>query len=147
MQISALVTQTTVSSHCSSGSSLFLCRLLVFCILSCGLVNVYFNCTHSHILLLMHAWRKRILYQNFKTFLTIFVNGTEMHVIPSNCTFQGSIGMMFGFKFRWSCGLFLGPYMYFFLLDKSRWNNHSYLFALFTLLMMFSGAGNHMYEA
>ncbi|ODM95905.1 Vitamin K-dependent gamma-carboxylase [Orchesella cincta] len=56
----------------------------------------------------------------------------------------GSIGIMLGLKFRLSCLLYLCPYLYFFLLDKSRWNNHSYLFSLFTMLLTWSGAGQHM---
>lgn len=60
------------------------------------------------------------------------------------CNPTGSIGMTLGLKFRLSCLLYLCPYVYFFLLDKSRWNNHSYLFGLFALLLTGSDAGNHL---
>ncbi|XP_018566321.1 vitamin K-dependent gamma-carboxylase [Anoplophora glabripennis] len=54
----------------------------------------------------------------------------------------GACGIMLGYKFRWSVFLFGVPYWYILLLDKSYWNNHSYLFGLVTILLMGSSA-NH----
>ncbi|CAL8106506.1 unnamed protein product [Orchesella dallaii] len=69
---------------------------------------------------------------------------TQQACILYSIMWAGSIGIMLGLKFRLSCLLYLCPYVYFFLLDKSRWNNHSYLFGLFAMLLTWSGAGHHM---
>uniref|UniRef100_A0ABM5EPX2 Vitamin K-dependent gamma-carboxylase n=1 Tax=Pogona vitticeps TaxID=103695 RepID=A0ABM5EPX2_9SAUR len=42
----------------------------------------------------------------------------------------GALGIMLGCFYRLSCLLFLLPYWYVFLLDKTAWNNHSYLYGL-----------------
>ncbi|XP_034255208.1 vitamin K-dependent gamma-carboxylase isoform X2 [Thrips palmi] len=55
----------------------------------------------------------------------------------------GAVGMMLGLRFRLSCLLFAAPYWYILLLDKSRWNNHSYLFGIVALL--FSRSSAHHY--
>ncbi|KFM70776.1 Vitamin K-dependent gamma-carboxylase, partial [Stegodyphus mimosarum] len=52
----------------------------------------------------------------------------------------GSTGIMLGYRFRCSCLCFLIPYWYIFFLDKSHWNNHSYLFGLLGTQLMLSGA-------
>ncbi|CAH1105219.1 unnamed protein product, partial [Psylliodes chrysocephalus] len=54
----------------------------------------------------------------------------------------GCCGIMLGYKFRISIFLFGIPYWYLLLLDKSFWNNHSYLFGIVTILLMGSSA-NH----
>ncbi|KAG5894578.1 hypothetical protein JTB14_021558 [Gonioctena quinquepunctata] len=54
----------------------------------------------------------------------------------------GACGIMLGYKFRISVFLFGIPYWYILLLDKSFWNNHSYLFGVVTILLMGSSA-NH----
>ncbi|XP_053320449.1 vitamin K-dependent gamma-carboxylase [Spea bombifrons] len=50
----------------------------------------------------------------------------------------GALGIMLGCFYRLSCLLFLVPYWYVFFLDKTTWNNHSYLYGLigfqFTLI-------------
>ncbi|KAF7236674.1 Vitamin K-dependent gamma-carboxylase [Varanus komodoensis] len=50
----------------------------------------------------------------------------------------GALGIMLGCCYRLSCLLFLLPYWYIFLLDKTAWNNHSYLYGLlgFQLLLL-----------
>ncbi|KAJ8913553.1 hypothetical protein NQ315_017104 [Exocentrus adspersus] len=54
----------------------------------------------------------------------------------------GALGIMLGYKFR-NCVLLFGvPYWYILLLDKSYWNNHSYLFGIVTILLLGSSA-NH----
>ncbi|KAJ8985487.1 hypothetical protein NQ317_015026 [Molorchus minor] len=54
----------------------------------------------------------------------------------------GACGIMLGYKFRLSVFLFGIPYWYILLIDKSFWNNHSYLFGVVTILLMGSSA-NH----
>ncbi|XP_078421916.1 vitamin K-dependent gamma-carboxylase isoform X2 [Cetorhinus maximus] len=50
----------------------------------------------------------------------------------------GAIGIMLGCFYRLSCLMFLIPYWYNFFLDKTAWNNHSYLYGLigFQLTLM-----------
>ncbi|KAG8189145.1 hypothetical protein JTE90_018439 [Oedothorax gibbosus] len=52
----------------------------------------------------------------------------------------GAVGISLGWHFKKSCLCFLLPYWYVFLLDKSRWNNHSYLFGLLGTHMLVSSA-------
>uniref|UniRef100_A0A8C5LZ46 Vitamin K-dependent gamma-carboxylase n=1 Tax=Leptobrachium leishanense TaxID=445787 RepID=A0A8C5LZ46_9ANUR len=42
----------------------------------------------------------------------------------------GALGIALGLFYRFSCLLFLVPYWYVFFLDKTTWNNHSYLYGL-----------------
>ncbi|NP_001086044.1 gamma-glutamyl carboxylase L homeolog [Xenopus laevis] len=42
----------------------------------------------------------------------------------------GALGIMLGCFYRLSCLFFLLPYWYVFFLDKTSWNNHSYLYGL-----------------
>ncbi|CAL9683478.1 unnamed protein product [Knipowitschia caucasica] len=52
--------------------------------------------------------------------------------------FLGSVGIMLGCFYRLSCLMFLTTYWYIFFLDKTAWNNHSYLYGLigFQLTLM-----------
>ncbi|XP_017059532.1 vitamin K-dependent gamma-carboxylase isoform X2 [Drosophila ficusphila] len=59
------------------------------------------------------------------------------------CMWLGAWGIMLGFRFRTSCLAFLVPYWYIFLLDKPTWNNHSYLFGLVGLLLLFTQADSY----
>ncbi|KAM7305139.1 putative vitamin k-dependent gamma-carboxylase [Ixodes scapularis] len=52
----------------------------------------------------------------------------------------GAFGMTTGTFFKQSCMAFVLPYWYIFLLEKSRWNNHSYLYGLITTLLSTTGA-------
>ena len=52
----------------------------------------------------------------------------------------GALGLMLGFLYRVSCLLLLVPYWYLFLLDKTRWNNHSYLYGLITFMFTITDA-------
>ncbi|XP_065655191.1 vitamin K-dependent gamma-carboxylase isoform X2 [Hydra vulgaris] len=51
-----------------------------------------------------------------------------------------SIGIMLGFMFKLSCLGFTVIYWYFFFLNKTTWNNHSYLYGLLSILWLFSNA-------
>lgn len=53
---------------------------------------------------------------------------------------MGAFGLMIGFLYRLSCLLFLIPYWYLFLLDKTVWNNHSYLYGLISILFFLCDA-------
>lgn len=44
--------------------------------------------------------------------------------------FFGALGIMLGCFYRLSCFMFLSTYWYIFFLDKTAWNNHSYLYGL-----------------
>ncbi|XP_024155240.1 vitamin K-dependent gamma-carboxylase [Oryzias melastigma] len=52
--------------------------------------------------------------------------------------FLGAVGIMLGCFYRLSCLLFISTYWYVFFLDKTAWNNHSYLYGLigFQLTLM-----------
>ncbi|KAM9311970.1 vitamin K-dependent gamma-carboxylase [Gastrophryne carolinensis] len=52
--------------------------------------------------------------------------------------FLGALGIMLGCFYRLSCLMFLVPYWYVFFLEKTSWNNHSYLYGLigFQLTLM-----------
>ncbi|XP_074052566.1 vitamin K-dependent gamma-carboxylase isoform X2 [Macrotis lagotis] len=57
--------------------------------------------------------------------------------------FLGALGMMLGLWYRLSCLLFLLPYWYVFLLDKTSWNNHSYLYGLLAFQLSFMDANRY----
>ncbi|OBS81225.1 hypothetical protein A6R68_20560 [Neotoma lepida] len=59
--------------------------------------------------------------------------------------FLGALGMMLGLCYRLSCVLFLLPYWYVFLLDKTSWNNHSYLYGLLAFQLTFMDANQYWY--
>ncbi|XP_008422324.1 vitamin K-dependent gamma-carboxylase [Poecilia reticulata] len=44
--------------------------------------------------------------------------------------FLGALGIMLGCFYRLSCLMFISTYWYIFFLDKTAWNNHSYLYGL-----------------
>ncbi|XP_014206982.1 vitamin K-dependent gamma-carboxylase [Copidosoma floridanum] len=56
----------------------------------------------------------------------------------------GAFGMTLGLHFKKSCALFALPYWYIHLLDKSHWNNHSYLFGLVALLFWGTSANRYL---
>ncbi|ELT96478.1 hypothetical protein CAPTEDRAFT_169440 [Capitella teleta] len=56
---------------------------------------------------------------------------------------MGALGIMLGLMFRVSCLMFACSYWYVFLLDKTVWNNHSYLYGLCSLLLLFSDANRY----
>uniref|UniRef100_A0ABD2W245 HTTM-like domain-containing protein n=1 Tax=Trichogramma kaykai TaxID=54128 RepID=A0ABD2W245_9HYME len=56
----------------------------------------------------------------------------------------GALGLCLGLRFRLSCGLYALSYWYLLLLDKSFWNNHSYLFGLTALLLWGTGADGYL---
>lgn len=52
----------------------------------------------------------------------------------------GAVGIMLGLLYRLSCVMFVVPYWYIFFLDKTSWNNHSYLYGLIGLILMLCDA-------
>ena len=56
--------------------------------------------------------------------------------------FACAVGIMLGFLYRLSCMGFILTYWYVFLLEKSYWNNHSYLYGL-TGVMLFMTDAHH----
>ncbi|GLG93989.1 Vitamin K-dependent gamma-carboxylase [Gryllus bimaculatus] len=57
----------------------------------------------------------------------------------------GAVGIMLGFMYHLSCLAFIIPYWYIFLLDKSVWNNHSYLYGITGILFLGTNA-NHFWS-
>uniref|UniRef100_A0A803WAB3 Vitamin K-dependent gamma-carboxylase n=1 Tax=Ficedula albicollis TaxID=59894 RepID=A0A803WAB3_FICAL len=57
--------------------------------------------------------------------------------------FLGALGIMLGCCYRLSCVAFLCPYWYLFLLDKTSWNNHSYLYGLLGFQLALLGADRY----
>lgn len=55
----------------------------------------------------------------------------------------GALGIALGYRYRTSCLMFVISYWYIFLLDKSVWNNHSYLYGLLGLLFSFTQANRY----
>ncbi|XP_041976445.1 vitamin K-dependent gamma-carboxylase [Aricia agestis] len=53
----------------------------------------------------------------------------------------GAFGIALGYKYRISCITFTVCYWYLFLIEKSYWNNHSYLFGLVATLLTTTDAG------
>ncbi|XP_058463555.1 vitamin K-dependent gamma-carboxylase [Malaya genurostris] len=56
----------------------------------------------------------------------------------------GSLGIMLGYRFRLTALMFVTTYWYVFLLDKSAWNNHSYLYGLLGTLFLFTDANRFL---
>ncbi|XP_041478309.1 vitamin K-dependent gamma-carboxylase-like [Lytechinus variegatus] len=52
----------------------------------------------------------------------------------------GAFGVFLGAFYRLSCLLFCIPYWYIFFLDKTTWNNHSYLYGLISFQLIFMDA-------
>lgn len=75
-------------------------------------------------------WYLDLLIFNGQSFVTL-VNST------------GALGIMVGLFFKLSCLCFIIPYWYVLLLDKTAWNNHSYLYGLLSLLLLVSSANNY----
>ncbi|XP_029459136.1 vitamin K-dependent gamma-carboxylase-like [Rhinatrema bivittatum] len=55
----------------------------------------------------------------------------------------GALGIMLGCFYRLSCLLFVLPYWYVFFLDKTSWNNHSYLYGLIGFQLAFINANRY----
>lgn len=68
----------------------------------------------------------------------------EWMVILYAIMFVGAIGIALGLMFRFSCILFALPYWYIFMLDKTTWNNHSYLYGLISILLFISDANRSL---
>lgn len=52
---------------------------------------------------------------------------------------------MLGSRFKIACACFLIPYWYIFLLDKSYWNNHTYLYGIIVILLWGTGADKYLW--
>jgi vitamin K-dependent gamma-carboxylase len=68
----------------------------------------------------------------------------EWMLIVYGVMFLGAFGIMIGFKYRFSCLCFLIPYWYLFFLDKTTWNNHSYLYGLIGLQLLLNDANRFL---
>ncbi|XP_046901014.1 vitamin K-dependent gamma-carboxylase [Hypomesus transpacificus] len=57
--------------------------------------------------------------------------------------FLGAVGIMLGCFYRLSCLMFISTYWYIFFLDKTAWNNHSYLYGLIGFQLTFMDANRY----
>jgi vitamin K-dependent gamma-carboxylase len=57
---------------------------------------------------------------------------------------MGAIGITLGFKYRLSCLCFMLPYWYLFALDKTTWNNHSYLYGIIGFQLLLVDANRYL---
>ncbi|XP_042200374.1 vitamin K-dependent gamma-carboxylase isoform X2 [Callorhinchus milii] len=55
----------------------------------------------------------------------------------------GALGVMLGLCYRLSCLMFMTTYWYVLLLDKTSWNNHSYLYGLIAFQLCFMDANRY----
>uniref|UniRef100_H3CUP1 Vitamin K-dependent gamma-carboxylase n=1 Tax=Tetraodon nigroviridis TaxID=99883 RepID=H3CUP1_TETNG len=62
----------------------------------------------------------------------------QMYLVYVVMFLEGAVGIMLGCFYRLSCLMFISTYWYIFFLDKTAWNNHSYLYGLigFQLFLM-----------
>jgi len=67
----------------------------------------------------------------------------NMFVIVLYRFFVGALGITFGLFYHTSCLAFVIPYWYIFLLDKTSWNNHSYLYGVISILLLGSQANRY----
>lgn len=67
-----------------------------------------------------------------------------MHIVYLILLVSAS-GIMIGFLYRLSCIGFVISYWYLFFMDKTVWNNHSYLYGLLSIVLCFVG-GNHYWS-
>jgi len=58
--------------------------------------------------------------------------------------FIAAIGIMFGFLYRLSCLCFVLTYWYIFFLDKTAWNNHSYLYGLVGIMLLLTDTHHYL---
>ncbi|XP_076618257.1 gamma-glutamyl carboxylase [Colletes latitarsis] len=56
---------------------------------------------------------------------------------------MGAFGIMLGSRFKLACACFVVPYWYIFLLDKSYWNNHTYLYGIVATLLWSTEANKY----
>nr|XP_039273169.1 vitamin K-dependent gamma-carboxylase-like [Styela clava] len=68
----------------------------------------------------------------------------DVMIILYAILFLNAFFIMIGFLYRINIISFTVIYWYFFILDKSTWNNHSYLYGLIALLLSVSNAENFM---
>lgn len=65
-----------------------------------------------------------------------------MHIVYM-VMFVGALGICLGFMYRLSCLSFAVTYWYIFFLDKTVWNNHSYLYGLVSIILLISDANRY----
>lgn len=53
---------------------------------------------------------------------------------------------MLGLFYRLACLMFISTYWYVFFLDKTAWNNHSYLYGLISFQLMLMDANRYWYS-
>ncbi|KAK9870664.1 hypothetical protein WA026_008226 [Henosepilachna vigintioctopunctata] len=80
---------------------------------------------------------------NFPLFDFIKPLSYEWMSILYGVMFLGTLGIMLGYRFRISILMFVIPYWYIFLLDKSFWNNHTYLYGIVATLLIGTSANNY----
>jgi vitamin K-dependent gamma-carboxylase len=69
---------------------------------------------------------------------------TSYMVILYAVMFLAALGITLGLRYRISCFIFLTIYWYIFFLDKTTWNNHSYLYGLIGTLLFLTDGNRYM---
>nr|XP_050847817.1 vitamin K-dependent gamma-carboxylase isoform X1 [Vespula vulgaris]XP_050847819.1 vitamin K-dependent gamma-carboxylase isoform X1 [Vespula vulgaris] len=64
-------------------------------------------------------------------------------IIIYGAMWLGAFGIMLGVRFKLACACFVVPYWYIFLLDKSYWNNHTYLYGIVATLFWCTEANKY----
>ncbi|KAF5296809.1 hypothetical protein FQA39_LY12327 [Lamprigera yunnana] len=77
---------------------------------------------------------------HFPLFSQINYPGFFVIAVIYSIMIAGAFGIVLGYKFHYSTLLFCIPYWYLLILDKTYWNNHSYLFGLVSMLLVGSSA-------
>lgn len=81
---------------------------------------------------------------NFPLFDFLKPMSAQWMVVIYAIMFLGAFGITIGLFYRLSCLLFVIPYWYLFFLDKTTWNNHSYLYGLLGLQLLFYDANRFL---
>lgn len=111
--ITASVIPRSATFRCLISSSHCLSSGCACCTFSCGLVNLHYCSGNKCSLLTVPTWS------------------------------TGALGITVGYHFRLSCLCFAVPYWYIFFLDKTAWNNHTYLYGLLSILLLVSSANHY----
>jgi len=70
---------------------------------------------------------------------------TDSMILIYSLMFIGAVGICLGFFYRISCLIFSLSYWFIFLLEKTAWNNHSYLYGIIAIFFLFVDA--HRYAS
>ena len=82
---------------------------------------------------------------NFPLFSFVKPLSMQFMILLYALMFLAALGITLGFRYRISCFIFVAIYWYMLFLDKTTWNNHSYLYGLFGFLLLITD-GNRYFD-